>query len=1194
VIDPSLSGTPSLVYSTYLGGSVDDWGEGNAVAVDSSHMAYVAGSTAATDFPVTPGAYQTKLNQGAPTGNRDAFVAKLNPNASGAASLIYATYLGGSSTDEAAGIAVDTLGNAYVTGGTGENATVPFPTTPGAVEPTYPGFDTAGFVTKLNAFGNGLIYSTFMGSGTSRAIAADAAGNAYITGHYIGGSLTHFVTPTPDAAQPNYGGGKSDGFVTKLDPSGALIYASFLGGSSFEDSLGIAIDATGDAYVTGYTASADFPVSPSAYQPNIHPGGVNGPEDAFVTKFPLSATGALSIKGILPATGGNAGTVTATIIGSGFHLGATVKLVRAGKADINGGSVTVGSEGRTIRATFDLTASPPGTCDLIVTNPDGTTANLISAFTVVQGGAAHVWVDIVGPSVFRIGSTQTIQNYGIAYGNSGTIDSGPVTISSSFPSYLSGTLTFAPGPTSSDITDEGDSLVTSDVQSVPVGVAGFLTLQLVLPNSSSVHPHETFELKAWSDPIPSNAALSASVLSESASSSSNPCLVPTSTGQLCTKLDASTNECRNRALLASANILVNNCPCDPGCPTFDCSTLMPIGTCSGCKCSLCTNVGGMDLRGIIYLLSLAFQLPGSPTNPIRITGGNEKDEHCPGTGGCSHPRGFKVDLSFSSPGLTDYITGPPPPTPPRFTKLPCTRGKAQDQQWKDEKNNVVFTQETSKHHWDLTFFGSGDPCGNGTKCGQANTELVELVAAGDPNDKAGSTGAGTERFLSDQQPLRYTIFFENQPTATAAAQTIVVTDPLDKNVVDLSTLSLGPIVFGNTIVTPPPAVAQFATNVDLRPGQNLIVKVSASLNALNGVLTWRFTSIDPATGLPTTDPSAGFLPPNTNPPQGQASFFFTVMPKKNLATGTLIDNQATVVFDQNSPIATAAWLNTLDNTPPVSQMSSLPPSEPAIFTLQWSGTDVGSGIKSFTIYSSDNGGPFTQFATDTTLTSAPFFGQLGHTYDFYSIAQDAAGNFELPKILPEASTKVTGGPPIAKCQNVTVPTDPGVCTASSASVNNGSSDPDGDTVTVSQTPPGPYPLGTTAVTLTATDTETLTSTCNASVTVVDKQPPTISSVSASPNVLWPPNNTMVPVTVSVSASDNCDTSPVCKITGITSNESISSSDAQITGNLTASLRAERLGSGAGRTYTLAIQCTDASGNSSTANATVSVPHDQGS
>jgi hypothetical protein len=472
----------------------------------------------------------------------------------------------------------------------------------------------------------------------------------------------------------------------------------------------------------------------------------------------------------------------------------------------------------------------------------------------------------------------------------------------------------------------------------------------------------------------------------------------------------------------------------------------------------------------------------------------------------------------------------------------------------------------------------------------------QVLSPGDPNDKVGSQGAGPERYLSGAEPLRYGIFSTNEATATLPAHQVVIADPLDTNDIDLTTLSLGPILFGNNVVSPPAGLSQYSIEQDLRPSQNLIVRIKAGLNLLDGVVTWQFTSIDPATGQPTTDPLVGFLPPNVTAPQGEASVFFTVRPKQAVPTNTQIKNKATVVFDALAPIPTAVWSNTIDNTNPVSEVLALPAAETAqSFQVQWSGTDVGSGINSFTIFVSDNGGLFSPFVTNSAATSAIYTGVAGHTYGFFSQAQDFAGNLEPLKTKAEATTTVRlGGPPIAKCQNVTVPTDPGVCTASTASVDNGSSDPEGDAVTVSQTPAGPYPLGTTAVTLTATDTEKLSSTCNANVTVLDKQPPTISAVSASPNVLWPPNNKMIPVTVSVSASDNCDPSPICKITGITSNESISSSDAQITGNLTASLLAERLGSGTGRVYTLTIQCTDASGNSSTANATVSVPHDQGS
>lgn len=157
-------------------------------------------------------------------------------------------------------------------------------------------------------------------------------------------------------------------------------------------------------------------------------------------------------------------------------------------------------------------------------------------------------------------------------------------------------------------------------------------------------------------------------------------------------------------------------------------------------------------------------------------------------------------------------------------------------------------------------------------------------------------------------------------------------------------------------------------------------------------------------------------------------------------------------------------------------------------------------------------------------------------------------------------------------------------------------------VTYGCTPPSGsiFPLGTTPFQCVATDSSGNTNSCNSVVKVVDTTPPVISSVSASPNVLWPPNHKMVPVTVAVSASDVCSPTVTCKITSVTSNEPLvgpgsghTAPDWQITGDLSVNLRAERAGSGNGRIYTLNVQCTDASGNSATKTVTVDVPHDQG-
>jgi len=259
---------PVLVYSTYLGGSGFD--QGYAIAVDALGNAYVTGQTAAIDFPTTAGAFQTNYGGG------DAFVAKLNPSGS---ALVYSTYLNGASGN---GIAVDSAGNAYVTGDAGP---LTFPTTAGAFQTAPVGFDT--FVTKLNATGSALVYSARFGGNLDdfgRGIAVDGTGNAYITGWTVCRS-TVCTFPTVNAFQPNFAGGNNDAFVTKIDSTGAsLVYSTYLGGGKIINGTedwgeGIAVDSFGSAYVTGYTYSPDFPMTAGAFDTTR--AGL----DAFVTKF---------------------------------------------------------------------------------------------------------------------------------------------------------------------------------------------------------------------------------------------------------------------------------------------------------------------------------------------------------------------------------------------------------------------------------------------------------------------------------------------------------------------------------------------------------------------------------------------------------------------------------------------------------------------------------------------------------------------------------------------------------------------------------------------------------------------------------------------------------------------------------------------------------------------------------------------
>jgi hypothetical protein len=309
-------------------------------------------------------------------------------------------------------------------------------------------------------------------------------------------------------------------------------------------------------------------------------------------------------------------------------------------------------------------------------------------------------------------------------------------------------------------------------------------------------------------------------------------------------------------------------------------------------------------------------------------------------------------------------------------------------------------------HWDTSVGSQGgwvhDVCG-GT--GMNRTGLSSVTVTGttshDPNEKLGSQGIGTQQYLRRNQALRYAVFFSNLETATASAQEITVTDQLDLAKVEHASFSLGPVAFGNILISPPAGASAFSRIVDLRPGNNLLVKVEASLDSSTGLLTWRFTSLDPATGQPPLDPSAGFLPPG-----GEGSVFFTVLPKAGTPTNTQINNQATIVFDANAPIPTQTWFNTIDNEKPVSHVLALPAQSSTSIRLQWTGTDVGAGVQDFTVYVSDNGAPFVPFVTQSTATSAAFAGQPGHSYGFFSTARDFVGNVEDLKTTAEAVTTV--------------------------------------------------------------------------------------------------------------------------------------------------------------------------------------------
>jgi hypothetical protein len=312
--------------------------------------------------------------------------------------LFYSTYLGGSDYDNAEDVAVDTAGNAYVSGDT---SSVNFPTTAGAFQTTFRG-DRDAFVTKLNPTGSGLVYSTYLG-GTGQegatGIAVDASGNAYLTG---GTTSADFPT-SPGAFQTTFGGG-SDAFVTKLNPTGSgLVYSTYLGGSDHDFSRRIALDASGDAYVTGATNGTNFPATPGAFQTTY---GGSGDFEAFVTK--LNPTGSELVYST--------------------YLGGSV-------AD-QGYDIAIDASGNVCATGYTTSANFPTTPGAHQTTLDGPTDAFVTKLNSV--GSGLIYSTYIGGSDNDVGLGVALDTLGNAYVTGATISTNFPTTPGAFQTIFGG------------------------------------------------------------------------------------------------------------------------------------------------------------------------------------------------------------------------------------------------------------------------------------------------------------------------------------------------------------------------------------------------------------------------------------------------------------------------------------------------------------------------------------------------------------------------------------------------------------------------------------------------------------------------------------------------------------------------------------------------------------------------------------
>jgi hypothetical protein len=355
-----------LIYSTYLGGSNDDYGFG--VVIDGLGNAYMSGPTYSDDFPTTINPLDGSL-----TGTADAFVAKLSP---GGNALVYSTYLGGSNGDFGHGIAVDTAGSAYITG---ETFSDDFPTT-NSFDAIFNGYIDA-FVAKLNAAGNSLVYSTYLGGSAydqGRAVVVDGMGSACVVG---GTESANF--PTANALDESLSG-STDAWVAKLSPAGnSLVYSTYFGGGGSEIARGMALDVTGNTYVTGETSSDDFPTTPGSFDDSYNGGSI----DAFAAQL---------------SVGGNDLIFGTLLGGSGDDRGYGIAADAAGNTYVTGN--TFSSDFPT-KAPFDGTLN--GSYDAFVTKLGPSGNKLVYSTYLGGSGDGHtaaIAVDGTG-GVYVTGTT---------------------------------------------------------------------------------------------------------------------------------------------------------------------------------------------------------------------------------------------------------------------------------------------------------------------------------------------------------------------------------------------------------------------------------------------------------------------------------------------------------------------------------------------------------------------------------------------------------------------------------------------------------------------------------------------------------------------------------------------------------------------------------------------------------------------
>ena len=698
-------------------------------------------------------------------------------------------------------------------------------------------------------------------------------------------------------------------------------------------------------------------------------GGADGEATLTITDGP--STTALAVERIAPARGSTAGQITATVYGTGFADGAAVRLV--GPSTVEGARARLGESGALV-ATFDLRGAVAGTYGVEVTS--GGTATLAGAFTVEDATPSPtppVWGAITGTPNPRRGRWST---YTVTVGNDGPVDIYDTVYNLRIPGDL--------------------EFEVLDLDPVEGGQTG--TEYLLDVNDNVVYPVYAYRLGAGGStsfrvrvrPTRPNQRAGVAVQTHAP----NPDALFTYSGDPDDlAADAAANRPTNWAMFQAR---------------FSSETAGRLGAYAAEQATL-SGRNDPDACSVVPPSDPDAPTPEDLTNAYA----NGSDDGVPLDNLDAATRTHQINAQTNTK-VTEIN---------RDIYINKRRGSDKIH---DMVRQLMMSRVSAGAFAAAVSSGESGPAGVPSDCGGGRA-----LGSFDPNDKVGPSGVGAENhYRPDGQTFPYTIRFENLDTATAPAQEVVVTDSLDTAVFDLDTFRFGAITFGEAgRIVPPADVTSFEATVDLSDpalgGLDATLLVTGALDVESGVVTWRFATLDPETGDLPEDALVGFLPPNVDGTgEGEGAVMFTVETVEGLPSGTVIANDARIVFDVNEPIDTPAWANTVDLTPPSTRVEPLAAQTDGPLQVTVSGGDGGAGVGTYALFVQRAGGPFelAELSAEPTFTFTP---PEPGVYGFHARAIDAVGNVEPPKTEAEATTSVGvdagGGPDVPAALTLSAP-----------------------------------------------------------------------------------------------------------------------------------------------------------------------------